>query len=225
MICAKLVSRLSSAEAVFGLVAPARSKVVEEIAGEHAASIRRLQPHGPYRIGGECIGGVVAYEIAQQLSACGEEIGLLLLLDTWCPTAVGVVHHKLIGQPLARLKAGASFLAKLPQRDQSAEPWPVELWRRSIAPPEARLLIRACMRYRPAPYPGRVTILASEDNLRRGLSNDWKALAAGGVAIHRAPGDHESYSRKYFQQTAEQLRICLEEPVERKAKHESTRRS
>jgi len=81
------------------------------------------------------------------------------------------------------------------------------------------------MRYRPIGYPGRVTILASEGNLRRGLSNEWKALAAGGVAIYQAPGDHESYSRQFFQQTAEQLRICLEEQVERKADHECTDRS
>jgi aspartate racemase len=224
-ICAKLVSRLSPAEKVFGLLAPAGRQAVEEIAAEHVASIRRLQPHGPYRIGGECIGGVVAYEIAQQLRVRGEEIDLLLLLDTWCPTTVGVIHHNFIGQPLARLKAGVSFLAGLPRRARHSEPWLSEIWRRSIAPPDARRHIRACMRYRPAGYPGRVTILASEGNLRRGLSNGWKALAAGGLVVHRAPGDHESYSRKYVQQTAEQLRICLEAHLEREVEHEFTDRS
>ena len=39
------------------------------------------------------------------------------------------------------------------------------------------------------------------------------ALAGGGLLVHRAPGDHESYSRKYVQETAEQLRICLEQSI------------
>ena len=43
--------------------------------------IRALQPEGPYDLFGACIGGVVAYEIAQQLTAAGERIGHLMLLD------------------------------------------------------------------------------------------------------------------------------------------------
>jgi thioesterase domain-containing protein len=232
MICAKLVSRLRSAETVFGLLAPTRSEAVEEIARGHIASIRRLQPCGPYRIGGECVGGVVAYEIAQQLRSYGEEIEILLLLDTWCPTAGGANVHKLTGRRLAPrelagslrtlLKAGMSFLTELPERAPDAEPWPVDFCRRVTVPIESERYVQACRRYRPVSYPGRVTILASDENLQRGLADAWKALATGGVEIHRAPGDHESYSRTYLQQTAEQLRVCLEGRVEGKAEHERT---
>lgn len=211
---AKLVSRLDAAETVHGLVAPAGAETVEAIAADHLASIRRVQPRGPYRIGGECVGGVVAFEIAQQLRAAGEAVSLLLLLDAWCPTTAGVLHHNLLGQPRALLKAGLSFLATLPERDHQAEPWLAELWRRATVPPEARRYIRACMRYRPRAYAGRVTLLASDDNLRRGLARDWAVLAQGGLAIHSAPGDHETYSRRYLPETAERLRICLERHVD-----------
>jgi thioesterase domain-containing protein len=47
--------------------------------------IRRLQPIGPYFLAGQCFGGRVAYEMARQLEAAGERIGLLLLLDASPP--------------------------------------------------------------------------------------------------------------------------------------------
>ncbi|MCU1277796.1 MAG: tycC2 [bacterium] len=210
-IYAKLMGRLAADETVYGLTAPPEDRTVEEIAAGCIADLRRLQPRGPYRIGGECVGGVVAYEIARQLSASGEAIALLLLIDSWSPTAVGVLHHNLLGQPLALMKLGLSFLAELPRRDPAAESWLAELWRRAIVSPEARRYIRACMRYRPRGYPGRITLLASEANLRRGIVRAWQRLAAGGVTIRRAPGNHETYARKHADETAEQLRICLEE--------------
>jgi thioesterase domain-containing protein len=49
--------------------------------------MRRFQPEGPYLLAGECVGGVVAYEMARQLRAAGQELDLLLLLDTDRPSA------------------------------------------------------------------------------------------------------------------------------------------
>ena len=40
-----------------------------------------MQPHGPYVILGACFGATVAYEMARQLLAAGEEVGFLGLLD------------------------------------------------------------------------------------------------------------------------------------------------
>ncbi len=42
----------------------------------------RVQPHGPYFLGGYCMGGTIAFEVAQQLHAEGEPTGLLALFDT-----------------------------------------------------------------------------------------------------------------------------------------------
>ena len=44
-----------------------------------------MQPHGPYLLGGFSGGGITAYEMAQQLDAAGEEVALLVLLDTPLP--------------------------------------------------------------------------------------------------------------------------------------------
>jgi len=53
----------------------------EAMAEQHLRTIRELQPHGPYILGGECNGGLVAYEIARLLEAQGEEVSLLMMLS------------------------------------------------------------------------------------------------------------------------------------------------
>lgn len=55
---------------------------MEEIAAGYLAAVRRVQPHGPYTIGGWSFGGFVAFEMARQLRASGEEVARLVLLDT-----------------------------------------------------------------------------------------------------------------------------------------------
>ena len=63
---------------------------VEEIATDHLREIRNVQPHGPYCLGGFSFGGMVAFEVAQQLIKEGEEIELLALFD---PTLVDKFSH------------------------------------------------------------------------------------------------------------------------------------
>ncbi|MGD0544253.1 MAG: alpha/beta fold hydrolase [Candidatus Acidiferrales bacterium] len=55
---------------------------IEDMAALYVKAIRRQQPHGPYLLGGYCGGGLIAFEIAQQLGSDGEEVALLALLDT-----------------------------------------------------------------------------------------------------------------------------------------------
>jgi phthiocerol/phenolphthiocerol synthesis type-I polyketide synthase E len=54
---------------------------IENMAELYAAEIRQAQPRGPYFIGGYCMGGAVAYEIARQLHAQGEQVALVALFD------------------------------------------------------------------------------------------------------------------------------------------------
>ena len=57
---------------------------VEDMAAHYIEEIRRVQPRGPYLIGGTCTGGLAAYEIAQQLTAQGEEV-ILAVMESWHP--------------------------------------------------------------------------------------------------------------------------------------------
>jgi amino acid adenylation domain-containing protein len=58
---------------------------VEEMASFYLDALRSVQPHGPYCLGGWSFGGVVAFEMAQQLQRLGEPIALLALIDTIAP--------------------------------------------------------------------------------------------------------------------------------------------
>jgi aspartate racemase len=55
---------------------------VEAMAADYIREMRTLQPHGPYQILGQSFGGLVAFEMARQLQAQGEQVALLGLLDT-----------------------------------------------------------------------------------------------------------------------------------------------
>ncbi|WP_150239633.1 amino acid adenylation domain-containing protein [Nocardiopsis quinghaiensis] len=55
---------------------------VEEMARSYVEAIRRVRPEGPYHIGGWSFGGFVAFEMARQLRAAGQEVASLVLLDT-----------------------------------------------------------------------------------------------------------------------------------------------
>jgi len=56
---------------------------LEAMAAQHVESIRALHPRGPYHLLGYSFGGLMAFEVAQQLVTAGEKVELLGMLDTW----------------------------------------------------------------------------------------------------------------------------------------------
>ena len=54
----------------------------ETMAAAHLKSMRAVQPEGPYLLGGWCNGGLIAYEMALQLLAQGQQVDLMVLLDS-----------------------------------------------------------------------------------------------------------------------------------------------
>jgi acyl transferase domain-containing protein/thioesterase domain-containing protein/acyl carrier protein/SAM-dependent methyltransferase len=66
--------------------APERDLV--RMAADYTRLLRERQPEGPYLVGGWSMGGVVAFEIANQLQAAGQEVSLVALIDSWLPTDV-----------------------------------------------------------------------------------------------------------------------------------------
>jgi thioesterase domain-containing protein/acyl carrier protein len=59
----------------------ARFTTIEDIAAYYLRGLRSVQPSGPYFLGGYCIGGILAFEMAQQLRRQAEDVALLVLLD------------------------------------------------------------------------------------------------------------------------------------------------
>jgi acyl transferase domain-containing protein/glutamate-1-semialdehyde aminotransferase/thioesterase domain-containing protein len=58
-------------------------RTIEEMAIHYLQEIRTVQPNGPYLLGGYCLGGTVAYEMAQRLIAQGEPVAIVAMLDTY----------------------------------------------------------------------------------------------------------------------------------------------
>ena len=58
-------------------------QTIEEMAERYLKEIREMQPSGPYFLGGYCMGGTIAYEMAQRLLSIGEEVGIVAMLDTY----------------------------------------------------------------------------------------------------------------------------------------------
>jgi thioesterase domain-containing protein len=98
---------------------------VEDMATAYLAEIRSFQPDGPYRLCGSSFGGLVAFEVAQQLAAVGEEVEVLALFDTYAPGLVTGSVEKQLKSPLLRfherLRNVSRKFTALPSNKERAE--------------------------------------------------------------------------------------------------------
>lgn len=82
-----LAANLGADQPVFGLQSAGldgRSPIdarFEHVARHYIDEIRQIQPHGPYMLGGYCLGGTLALEMAQQLIESGETVNLVALIE------------------------------------------------------------------------------------------------------------------------------------------------
>jgi aspartate racemase len=89
-VYAELARLVDPERPFFGIRAPRSSDgraltTVEALAALHVSDVRRVAPTGPYLLGGYSSGSTVAYEMAQQLTASGEQVLLVAALDARLP--------------------------------------------------------------------------------------------------------------------------------------------
>ena len=83
----------------------------EEMAEAYIGEIQQVQPHGPYTIGGFSGGGITAFEMAHQLTAAGEEVSMLLMLDSLLPVEPEITKLDRVRVQMLRLKErGPAYL-------------------------------------------------------------------------------------------------------------------
>jgi amino acid adenylation domain-containing protein len=98
---------------------------IEEMAAHYIKEMRALQPEGPYYLGGSSFGGLMAFEMAQQLYAQGQQVGLLALFDTYAPgflelsSEATALHYK-VYRFMQRLNLHLSNLLLLETRGKVA---------------------------------------------------------------------------------------------------------
>ncbi len=99
---------------------------IEEMAAHYVEEICGCFPEGPYLLGGMSMGGLIAYEAAQQLQAAGKDVALLVMFDTWLePDAMGgraeVAGFEILRRRFLfncrRVRQHAARLVRLPLRD------------------------------------------------------------------------------------------------------------
>ncbi|WP_263360083.1 condensation domain-containing protein [Acidicapsa ligni] len=83
----------------------AENMSVEQRAASYLDAIRSVQPHGPYYIGGWCAAGPLAVETARQITASGEDVGILVLFDSWRPGYAAELARDQAGSPEMSLRA------------------------------------------------------------------------------------------------------------------------
>ena len=186
---------------------------MDEMVSRYVEEMRQFQPEGPYFIGGYSFGGLVAFEMARQLRAAGQEVGLVALVDTY-PGKVkskAVLLGTLLGLPRAQQMAYAQrkltkYRRGLRRRfDALFLPRALKELRRKLAEVE--------MAYQPEVYSGAVTWFRASEKSLRGLDSaedNWSKWAAGGVEVCEIDGDHGSILKEPMVTIlAEQLRACL----------------
>ncbi|GJQ59806.1 MAG: HAD-IIIC family phosphatase [Candidatus Scalindua sp. AMX11] len=99
------------------------NRTIEEMATQYIQEIKRVQPKGPYYLGGYCFGGVMAMEIAQQLKADGQAIALVVMIQAPAPgypkslPGITSLHH-LIFQLDDRIILEKERFAKFSSKDK-----------------------------------------------------------------------------------------------------------
>jgi amino acid adenylation domain-containing protein len=173
---------------------------VEEIAAHYLRAMRSVQPVGPYLLGGRCTGGIIAFEMAQQLVAMGEEVALLAILDTillpaWIrkgarpPSPAKPLWRSVLRIPHHLLQGRLSLVARAVDAELKV------LFNRRFRGARRVFVahLSAATEYMPRIYPGRVTLFRSKSERRVPDYQDfWAELAGGGLDVRALPGDHDS---------------------------------
>ena len=212
----QLAKKLPADQPVYGLQAigldghtPPLQRV-EDMARRYVAEIRQVQPEGPYHLAGGSMGGIIAYEMAQQLAASGQRVAMLGLIDTSADYG-----------ERCRREALGGWRAKLRNR-MAGRSWRERLAvvRKSLASRKNRLVLRLKMalarrigaeiphadryagveavhrkayeQYAVRPYAGNVVLFRAEDqpaSLDGRATLGWEQLVES-VQVVSVPGSH-----------------------------------
>ena len=159
---------------------------VEEAAERLISAIQSIQPAGPYSIGGHCYGGIVAFEIARQLLAYGQEVAMLVLFEVAAPGYPKVLRQwkNYFRQALAALRGERSV-----GLDEARKHLRVlmRLFRRKANVLERRLLIQAGLKHAVEPLEQ-----LRHPNTQAGLSYEPKSLACEVIQFIAADERHST---------------------------------
>lgn len=193
---------------------------VEQVATRCVEALRRFQPRGPYQLAGWCFSGVVAFEMARQLSLQGEQVPFLGLFDArgilpirasrlrtrWISFHENWIKLKFHFGALGRLGLGQAIEYCRARSQTVARRQVRGFWKlsnsiftalNSSTPIALRgpdhFAALALGRYQPEPYSGSVVHFWSKDrppSPYRQFPGEWTAYVRGPMTLHEIPGNH-----------------------------------
>lgn len=156
---------------------------VEAIAAHFIKELKQAKPKGPYLLTGFSFGGIVAYEMAQQLTAAGDEVPMLAVIDTYAPA----LHQRAIAADQRFYTGIKNGLYRLLVKRALNGSGIVPTWLRNFHIIDT--YDRAVDAYVPKRWRGRLTVLKAKDSWGP-KSMGWEALVTGSLDIQVLPGDH-----------------------------------
>ena len=212
---------------------PESATSIEQMATLYNREVRAVQPSGPYLIGGWSMGGLVAWEMAQQLKKEGEAIDLLTLIDTNPPSRYREANDRT--DEMSILARFALDMCRLVGRDprplaeQFSRSNEQDQWKMVqealctygvLAPETAHAEMTALLgvftrnslamnNYVLSPAEQPIVFFRSAEAPER-LSESWTTWAGGGIQFHSVPGDHFTMLRRpNVRVIAEVLQRCI----------------
>jgi thioesterase domain-containing protein len=208
---------------------------VEDIAAYNIEAMQSVQPQGPYLLAGHSFGSYVAFEMATQLLAQGQEVALLAILDTQAPvpgdkpvevdlddaeylSRIAISIERFFGKSLS-----VSYEELQPlDPDERLNYLLDRLKMVNFFPPEAKpSQIRGFLQVAKANdqayyvpkgvYPNRITLFRASEEFRDDPAMGWDKFSSESVDTHDVPGDHVTMvTEPHVQVLAKKLRACLD---------------
>jgi amino acid adenylation domain-containing protein/thioester reductase-like protein len=222
---AELSQELGLEQPFYGLQSPPTNffpesdMSIEQMATLYNREIRSVQPVGPYLLSGWSMGGLVAWEMAQQLIKEGETINLLALIDTTPPSGYleaddrddeismlarfALDMSRLVGmdpQPLAEQFSRAAAQDQWKMVQETLTSYGVLAPKTAHAEMTALLDVyarnfRAMNNYSLHPSDQSVVFFRASETPER-FSKLWTKWSDGGIQFHSVPGDHFTILRR-----------------------------
>lgn len=213
---------------------------MEAMAAHYISEIRNIQPSGPYLLGGFCMGGALALEMAQQLQAAGEKVALVAMLDTHAPWMVRSTREASPYGLTTRLKDHYQNLRKMPRNEVrkylgmrvenvqfiiKRQLWELayRVYKHKKAPLPKFLWdiesvnTHAFLEYKTQPYDGKVVMLVTDGTVSRFNCEHlgWAHVPKDGLEIRRVPGLHDTIMNEpHIKPYAAALKAAIGEALE-----------
>lgn len=198
---------------------------IDRMANHYIKEIQTIQPEGPYLLGGYYMGGIIAYEMAQQLSAQGHKVPLIILLNTYFNW--GKFTNPPYQEKMQFLVQKISFQWRNFRLLDHEKRWKFFWEKAKIAEQiiknkftlngvEAtfveKINVQAANIYEPKKYSGRVVLLSPSTQYSRykDIQEGWLSLISGDIIFREVPAYPGGMLLEPFVELlANELQVCI----------------